>query len=111
MAFYWIAFDRYTINYTAGKALQSKESGADIVCFNGNNFIGLLRFFSDSTIIPDNQRLSDGTIYLYYEMSRFNDVMTLIRYEKPLFLAINADTKYGYIGCGQLEPVGEQEGV
>ena len=111
MAFYWIAFDRYTIHYIAGKALQSKEPGADISCYSGNNLVGLIRFFSDSTIIPENQRSADGTISLYYEMSRFNDVVTLLRYEKPLFLFITTGTKYGYIGCGQLEPVGEQEGV
>jgi hypothetical protein len=76
---------------------------------NGNNRVGLITFFKDQSIMPANQLGSDGTITLYYEMSRHNDVVTTLRYEKPLYLAVNTKTGFGYLGCGELEPVGEEE--
>jgi hypothetical protein len=107
----WKTFDKYSALYHAGRSLQNGEAGADIVCYNanGNNRVGLIRFFKDQSIMPANQLGSDGTITLYYEMSRYNDVVTTLRYEKPLYLAVNTKTGFGYLGCGELEPVGEEE--
>ena len=41
-------------------------------------------------------------------MSRFDDVITILRYEKPLYLLMTRDL-IGWIGTSDLEPVGEQE--
>jgi hypothetical protein len=47
--------------------------------------------------------------YLYFRLARFSDVMTMLKEEKPLYLAFNTDNQVGYIGTSN-EPVGEQEG-
>lgn len=104
-------FDRYSVTYIGGSSLQSGQPGADINCYEGSTRVGLVRFFRDSGFTPPNQVHGDGTVALYYEMSRFADVATLLRYEKPLLLAVNSDDGFGYVATGRLEPTGEQEGV
>ena len=103
-------FDTYTLEYIGGDSLQSGTAGAMINCYKNNELVGLIQFFKDNVIIPANQVIN-GQIQLHYEMNRFNDVITTLRYEKPLFLLVNTDNGFGYIGTGQTEPVGEQEGV
>jgi hypothetical protein len=105
------SFDRYLLTYVGGTSLQGGEPGADINCYQANSRVGLLRFFRDGATMPANKVLSDGSLALYYEMSRFNDVITTLRFEKPLMLVVNSDTGFGYICSATLEPVGEQEGV
>jgi hypothetical protein len=90
--------DHYLMNYVGGTALQGKGAGATVDCYDANSRIGSLSFFGDTTQIPANQLLSDGTLSLYYEMSRFNDVINTLRFEKPLMLAVNTDTGFGYLG-------------
>lgn len=100
--------DRYLVNYIGGTTLQGKGSGATIQCYNGNQMVGLIEFFADHVTMPANST-ANGQVILYYEMSRFGDVMNILRYEKPLMLAVNNDTKFGYIGTSTTEPVGEEE--
>lgn len=104
-------FDTYSVTYIGGRSLQSGEPGADVNCYLGSVRVGLIRFFRDTATTPANQLNRDGTLGLYYEMSRFGDVITLLRYEKPLFLAVNTDNGFGYVATSTLEPTGEQEGV
>jgi hypothetical protein len=103
-------FDRYSVHYYGGGSLQGGQPGADIACYLGAVRVALIRFFRDPAVMPINQVHSDGTLGLYYEMSRFQDVAAMVRYEKPLYLAVNTDTGFGYLATTQ-EPVGEQEGV
>jgi hypothetical protein len=104
-------FDSYSFTYVGGPSLQSGTPGADIVCYRTNCRVGILRFFRDGVRIPENRVLPDGTLALYFEMSRFSDVMATLRYEKPLYLAVNSDNSFGYIGPATLEPTGEQEAI
>ena len=78
-------------------------------CYNAAGRVGGISFFADNLIFQPNQVLPDGTLSLTYEMSRFDDVINTLRYEKPLILAVNPDTGFGYLGNAELEPVGEQE--
>jgi hypothetical protein len=105
------AFDRYVIQYYGGTSLQNREAGADINCYNAGTFVGSIRFFRDDATMPANSLATDGTINLYYGISRYNDVITTLRYEKPLQLVVNSTTGFGYIGCREMEPTGEQEAV
>jgi hypothetical protein len=104
-------FDRYVLQYYGGTSLQDREPGADIHCYSAATFVGSIRFFRDDATTPANSLGSDGTINLYYEMSRYNDVITTLRYEKPLQLVVNTASGFGYIGSKEMEPTGEQEAV
>lgn len=111
--------DRYLIDYVGGTSLQEGTAGAIITCFGatphaggiGFTPVGTITFFADSRVTPSNQHLPDDTIALYYEMSRFNDVVNILRYSTPLQIAVNTETSYGYLGNAQTEDVGQQEGV
>ena len=106
------SFDKYALRYYGGKPLQSVEVGADIDCYSGAARVGSIRFFGNggSGTAP-SQVLADGTLAIYYQMGHFNDVITFLRYEKPLSLVVNSDTGFGYVNTGALETVGEQEAV
>lgn len=104
-------FDLYGFNYIGGTSLQKGEPGAVIDCFDGTTRVGSITFFRDGLALPDNKVQSDNTLGLYYQMGRYDDVVTTLRYTKPLMLAINTDTGFGYLGAPQLEKVGQQEGV
>jgi hypothetical protein len=102
-------FDSYSITYVAGPATQLSQ--AVISCYNGSTAAGRIYFYANGSGLPSNKQEADGSITLYYEISRFNDVVSLLRYEKPLALYLISTSSYGYIYTGSHEPVGEQEGV
>lgn len=106
-------FDKYHLAYKGGTALQDGTAGADINLYDSNKNVRVasLTFWRDDLNLPPNQILSDGTLFLSYQMSRFNDVITTLRYEKPLYVAVNGATGFGYIGTRMWEGTGEQEGV
>ncbi len=103
-------FTQYVVYYlTGGSAAVGMPQDAEIDCFDAaGNRAGAIYFFSGSTRLPKNQSTVNG-IYLYYRLNRFPDVMTMLKDEKPLYLALNTDNQVGYVGT-QAEPVGEQEG-
>lgn len=103
-------FTQYVVYYiTGGSATVGMPQDAEIDCFDGaGNRAGAIYFYSGSTRLPKNQSNANG-IYLYFRMARFADVMTMLKDEAPLYLALNTDNQVGYIGTLS-EPVGEQEG-
>ena len=112
--------DRYLINYVGGRTLQDGGPAATIDCSTLVVRAGIpqlirsgsISFFADSRVTPANQYMAaEDTIQLYYEMSRFGDVVDILRYNKPLQIVVNTDTGYGYIGNAQAEATGQQEGV
>jgi hypothetical protein len=103
-------FTQYVVYYVAGaSAAAGMPQDAEIDCFDGaGNRAGAIYFYPASGRLPKNQSTANG-IYLYFRIARFSDVMTMLKYEKPLYLALNTDTDAGYIGTSN-EPTGEQEG-
>ncbi len=97
-------FDRYTLYY-----LTRHPGGieAEIDCFLGEKRAGIIYFLKDAATLPDNALTVNG-IYLYYHLSRFNDVMMTLREEKPLHLVFDKANKLGYVGTNW-EPVGDLE--
>lgn len=47
-------------------------------------------------------------IVLQYHIDRFNDIISILRYEKPLFIYIYTESLTGGIAT-ELEPLGEEE--
>ena len=105
------AFTRYVVYYLCGGSPSNGvPQEVEIDCFDDNfNRKGIIYFFPETTQLPANNKNING-IYLYFRLSRFTDVMTILKEEKPLHLCLNTTNLVGYIGTGS-EPVGEQEGV
>jgi hypothetical protein len=110
-------FTHYQVYYISGhSSATGNQQVAEIDCFLqretpvGHEVVrkGIIYFLPDHVTLPSNINTING-IYLYYRSSRFNDVMTLLKEEKPLFLSLNTVSLVGHVGTG-IEPVGEQEG-
>jgi hypothetical protein len=97
-------FDSYRIYYMCG----GNESPL-INCYDGGSYVGKLCFHKDGAPVPPNALVSGSIIYLRYTVSQFNDVIGILRYEKPLFLRLSTPSLIGYIATSQAEPVGEEE--
>ncbi len=74
----------------------------------GNSYVGRIVFFKDESTIPDNANYSSGPS-IHYPLSRFNDVINILRQEKPLYLFLNLNNKIGIVATSDREPVGEEE--
>jgi hypothetical protein len=101
-------FDSYTLSYRSGH--PSLE--ARIYCWKGSTRVGTIDFQKEGTSLPAN--LFDGQaggwgIYIHFHLSRFDDVITTLRYEKPLHLYFTPDTLDAGIITSDHEPIGEQE--
>ena len=102
-------FTQYGAQYGCGAGSIANNINASIDCYDNATRVGSIVFFGDGSGLPKNSVNSDGTLTLYHFISRYNDVITTLRFEGPLFIAVNSDTGWGYIGQSTLEPVGEQE--
>jgi hypothetical protein len=78
-------FTQYVVYYVAGaSAAAGMPQDAEIDCFDGaGNRAGAIYFYPASGRLPKNQSTANG-IYLYFRIARFSDVMTMLKYEKPL---------------------------
>jgi len=83
---------------------------AEIDCFTDDNKRAAGSIFSQTMCLFLRIKNTVNGIYLYYRISRFADVMTILKEEKPLYLSLNTSNSSGYVGT-YYEPVGEQEGV
>jgi hypothetical protein len=76
-----------------------------------DGIVGQITFKDDVSTFGTNSVNQEGFINLYCHTSRFNDIVNLLRYEKPLVLGFVDETRVGTISTSQGEPPGEQEAV
>jgi hypothetical protein len=103
------SFDHYNITYYSGyhyEALIDLFMGSPFI--DTPAFVGRIAFVQDGAPIPPNDEYF-GAPRLYYPLRRFNDVINILREEKPLWLYLNLDHKVGFIATARREPVGEEE--
>ena len=102
-------FTSYVIYYmSGGSPAVGVAQDAEIDCFTANGErAGSIYFFPDAVPLPANNQNVNG-ISLYYRQSRFSDVMTVLREEKPLNLHLDIDRKVGYMGTNA-EPIGSKK--
>ena len=94
-------FDQYRLQYYSEQAY--------IECWKGGVPAGTIVFQKDGVPLPPNE-LVNNRIVLYYLLSRFNEVISILRHEKPLYLWLNPNNLMGSVST-TLEPIGEQEKV
>lgn len=96
-------FDSYKFWYYSGHPYE-----ALVYCYQGAAYVGRIVFFADGSAIPPNANYQSGPS-IHYALSRFNDVITTLRNEKPLYLFLNLDNLIGMVATDQREPTGEEE--
>lgn len=103
----WIhkQFDRYLLSYRAGSGVV-----AYVGCYTSAPWqdVGRILFYSDN--VPPNATFSNDLPSLHFSISQFNDIMNILRYEKPLFLRLETNSLYGDLASSS-EEIGEQEPV
>lgn len=104
-----IEIDKYAIYHSAyGNAATDY-----ILCYNAGSVQGEICFYPQG-LVPASSVTSNGYFSLSYETGRFQDIITTLRYEKPIYVALFWDENNvittAYISTSQ-EPIGEQEGV
>jgi len=102
----WIRkqFDRYLLSY------KSDEGNlvASLSCYTSSpwEYVGRMVFYSDN--LPPNTTTGNDLPSLHFFASQFNDIINILRYEKPLSLRMNTDTLKGDLATSS-EEIGEQE--
>jgi hypothetical protein len=100
-------FDSYKIFYYTDRPFAPYQ--AMIECYRGSQYVGRIIFY------PDGDVPMSGEASLHYPFSRFDDVVTMLRYEKPLYLWWDSypeggeEVIFGMISTSEQEPTGEQE--
>ena len=98
-------FDSYIISYVTGY-----PHDCVVTCFNGDAYAGRLIFYKPNVELPPNVMFNDAPS-LHYHTTHFDNIITLMRYEKPLMLFFVPTSKTGGVITSEREPVGEQEGT
>lgn len=102
----WInkEFDRYLLNYKSHRS----NLVAVLSCYTSSpwNYVGRILFYSGK--IPSNTVTGNDLPSLHFSASQFNDIINILRYEKPLFLRMDPDTLNGDLATST-EEIGEQE--
>jgi hypothetical protein len=104
----WIRkqFDRYILSYDTER--ENANVVASITCYTSLPWksVGQILFYLEE--IPPNETAGNDFLKLHFSASRFNDIINILRYEKPLSLIMNTDTLYGALQTSS-EETGEQE--
>ncbi len=103
MAVAKVPFDGYKIWYHSRHPYAFE---ATIFVYMGERQVGVLLFFKED--VPYD--MSFAGVAIPYPLSRFNDVITILREEKPLYLMHDPDSRWGCISTTDIEPTGEDEG-
>jgi hypothetical protein len=113
-------FNYYTLGLYSGLYTPANVPNTDysrsfgyITCYHEKEAVGYIKFF-DRELIPPNSYIGsspNSQPVLNFHISRFNDIMTILHYEKTLAIIIDPNTLQGSVSAISYEPVGEQEGV
>jgi hypothetical protein len=92
-------FDKYHLFYATG-------GNVGIYCSYGGKNVGDIRFVKENDTIPKGSVANDN-LTIYFSLARFNDIINILRYEKPLYLYLYESGSGGV--STSIEPAGEQE--
>ena len=96
-------FDSYRLWYYSGDKLL-----AVIHCYKGTVFVGRISFFREGDPVPPNANLPNGPS-IHFPSRSFNDVINILRQERPLYLFLNLETLGGTVANTHFEWTGEEE--
>lgn len=88
-----------------GKDASDSDLVAFIHCYYDSTNVLTCEFYKDGATLPEN-RNKGGRVGLTYHWSHLNEVLDVMRNEKPLYFGFIESTKVGYISTHK-EPVGE----
>ena len=111
MANHRFEFDEYRLKYGD---TETDRTAALLACYKDSSLVGLIQFVKEGMEVKRHEAVRENEEapeipLIRFPISRFDDVITTLRYEKPLFIEIDTETGYGGVRT-TMEPVGEDEG-
>ena len=106
-------FNRYYLDYfshpytISGSYAGSYSRCSALLYLKFNNEYAGTIYFRDELPIRQNFTIANKPA-LNFHLSQFDDIVNIVRYEKPLYLILSTENWNGSISTN-LEPVGEQE--
>jgi hypothetical protein len=104
--------DMYSLAHNV--AVGAATELISMVCQNGGQISGVIGFYPKGQV-PQSRNTPSGQFVLNYEIDRFHEIITTLRYEKPIFVNLTWDANNfitkGSVSTYGVEPIGEQEGV
>ena len=103
---YTKSFDLYKLYYVS----HHDAVPAQLLLYHGSTFVGWTYFYHDNLALPDHTWAGPDSLFiLRFKISEFENIMSILRHEKPLLALYNTETKYGGFGTIDKEPIGEEE--
>lgn len=90
-------------------ARQGDNTAATIYCLQGGKTVACLSFKYGVESTEAKLSVNGDWILLDYPATMFGPILETLRSEKPLYVHMHSESKWGYITSGN-EPVGEEEG-
>ena len=97
-------FDAYRLYYNSAPQYHWQSR---LYLYNGGAYIGSVFFMKDGVNIPENIEIS-GRPRLHFPAVKFEEIMNILRHEKPLYITLVPSNGIGTISTSN-EPVGEEE--
>ena len=87
-------FDHFLISYLTGPTFLgpglNRQPAAYINCYNGTQKVGEINFYLEERglPLPPNVQATNGEIVANFDLTRFGDVLNLLRHHEPLRLML-----------------------
>ncbi len=94
----------HVLFYGSGSGYQ--DNRAQISLYSDANVLGYVRFHDPSMPFPNDSQ-SGGLITMHLPSAMFENVIDVLRNEKPIIYYFAA--AHAFLGTGSVEPVGEGE--
>ena len=107
-------FDSYLVTYVSMDLGDPASSGtkcfAYIACYDKKQLVGLIKFYERQPPPVNSYRGTDPNyiVSINFHISRFNDIINILRYHKPLALSFDLMKLEGAVNS-DFEPIGQQE--
>jgi hypothetical protein len=108
-------FDNFNVSYFSENFGESPNFGsrcmAHIECRDGDKQVGAIKFF-DREPAPSNSYHGSHPYYipvLNFHISRFNDIINILRYQKPLSIWFDFNRLDGALTSPIYETIGQEE--
>ena len=106
-----IQFNSFAITYGSLDLGDARNPGtqcwAYITCYDKNQAIGFIKFYERQPPPINSYRGSRPMIN--FHVSRFNDIISILRYHKPLAISFDLIKLDGYLMNSERELIGQQE--
>lgn len=109
MPFFRKEIHTYQVTCRSQGSTEQKQVYLQITAYDKEeNVIGIVNFV-DTGVKTNIRHAEDDYVAIYLPIERFNDIMTILRYESSVYISYHDQAATGVISTGSEEPVGELE--